>query len=182
MLKRLGRLYSRIVKLLTLRAGDMAGLCALAMTLFITLDVFLRRAFNMPTIWANEASSYLLLVMVFMGAAYALGEKAHIRIDFIVVRLPRRVQDWMQVFSSIIFLIFTGILSYFTWSIFLDTVKFAETSRSLWDIPLAPWQVWLPLGLAIISLLLILNIYNEIKIARGKTKERPEEGAISEIL
>ena len=182
MLNRLGRLYSRAVKLLALRAGDMAGLCALAMTLFITLDVFLRYAFNAPTIWANEVSSYLLLVMVFMGAAYALREKAHIRIDVVVSRLPRRVQDWMQVISSIIFLIFTVILGYFTWSIFLDTVRFAETSRSLWDIPLAPWQVWLPLGLAIISLLLILNIYNEIKIARGKAKERPEEGAISEIL
>ena len=182
MLKRLGRLYSRAVKLLVLRAGDMAGLCALAMTLFITLDVFLRYAFNAPTIWANEVSSYLLLVMVFMGAAYALREKAHIRIDVVVSRLPRQVQDWMQVFSSITFLIFTGILGYFTWSIFLDTVKFAETSRSLWDIPLAPWQVWLPLGLAIISLLLILNIYNEIKIARGKAKERPEKRAISEIL
>jgi len=182
MLKRLGRLYSCVVKLLVLRAGDMAGLCALAMTLFITLDVFLRYVFNAPTIWANEASSYLLLVMVFMGAAYALRERAHIRIDFIVVRLPRRVQDWMQVFSSITFLIFTGILGYFTWGMFLDTVGFAETSRSLWDPPLAPWQVWLPLGLAIISLLLILNIYNEIKIARGKAKEAPEERAVSEIL
>lgn len=182
MLKRLGRLYSLAVKFLTLRAGDMAGLCALGMTLFITLDVFLRYAFSAPTIWANEVSSYLLLVMVFMGSAYALREKAHIRIDFIVVRLPRQVQDWLQVFSSITFLIFTGILCYFTWSIFLDTVKFAETSRSLWDPPLAPWQVWLPLGLAIISLLLILNIYNEIKIARKKAKERPEERAISEIL
>ena len=182
MLKQLGRLYSIAVKLLVQRAGDMAGLCALAMTIFVTLDVFLRYVFNAPTIWANEASSYLLLLMVFMGSAYALREKAHIRIDVVVTRLPRQVQDWLQVFSSITFLIFTGVLCYFTLSIFLDTVRFAETSRSLWDIPLAPWQVWLPLGLAIISLLLILNIYNEIKIARGKAKEAPEERAISEIL
>lgn len=181
MLKRLGRLYSRAVKLLVLRASDMAGLCVLAMTLFITLDVILRYAFNAPTIWANEASSYLLLVMVFMGLAYALSERSHIRIDIVVTRLPRRVRDWMQVISSIIFLIFTGILGYFTWSLFLDTVRFAETSRSLWDIPLTPWQIWLPLGLALISLLLTLNIYNEIKIARGKAKETHEE-RISEIL
>ncbi len=182
MRKRLGSLYDLAIKRVTLTAADIAGVGVLFMMFAITLDVFLRRAFNMPTIWANEASSYLLVIVTFLGLAYALREKAHIRIDFIVVRLPKQVQDWMQVISSIIFLIFTVILGYFTWSIFLDTVRFAETSRSLWDIPLAPWQVWLPLGLAIISLLLTLNIYNEVKIARGKAKERPEEGAISEIL
>ena len=182
MRKRLGRLYELAIKRVSLTAADIAGVGVFFMMFAITLDVFLRRVFNAPTIWANEASSYLLLVMVFMGAAYALREKAHIRIDVVVTKLPRRVQDWMQVISSIIFLIFTGILGYFTWSIFMDTVRFAETSRSLWDIPLAPWQVWLPLGLAIISLLLTLNIYNEVKIARGRAKERPEEGAISEIL
>jgi len=176
------RLFSSIVNWLTVRAGDLAGFCALGMTIFITADVFLRFFFNAPTIWANEASSYLLLVMVFMGAAYALKERAHIRIDFVVIRLPRHIQDWLQVYSSIAFLIFTGILCWFTGAIFLETVRFSETSRSLWDPPLAPWQVWLPLGLAIISLLLILNIYNEIRIARGKVKERPEEHAVSEIL
>lgn len=182
MRKRLGRLYELAIKRVSLTAADIAGVGVFFMMVAITLDVFLRYVFNAPTIWANEASSYLLLVVTFLGLAYALREKAHIRIDFIVVRLPRQVQDWMQVISSITFLIFTGILGYFTLSIFLETVRFAETSRSLWDVPLAPWQVCLPLGLAIISLLLILNIYNEVKIARKKAKERPDEGAISEIL
>jgi len=182
MLKRLGSLYDLTIKRVSLTAADIAGVGVFFMMVAITLDVFLRRAFNMPTIWANEASSYVLVIVTFLGLAYALREKAHIRIDFIVVRLPRQVQDWMQVISSIAFLIFTGILGYFTWRIFLETVRFRETTRSMWDPPLAPWQVFLPLGLAIISLLLILNIYNEVKIARSKAKERPEERAISEIL
>jgi len=170
MLKQLGRLFSLATSRLVLTAGDIAGVGVLLMSLAITMDVFLRYVFNAPTKWVNEASSYMLLVVVFLGLAYALREKAHIRIDFIVIRLPRRVQDWLQVISSIAFLIFTVILCYFTWNIFLTTVRFATTSRSIWDIPLAPWQVFLPLGLAIISLLLILNIYTETKTALQKSK------------
>jgi len=182
MLELLGRLYQLVVKRTTLSAAYIAGICVVYMMLGITMDVTLRFFFNMPTIWVNELCNYTLVMMTFLGLAYALSERAHIRIDVVVSRLPKGVQNWLQVISSIAFLIFTSILFFFTWDYFMASVKFGATTRTLWDPPMAPWQAFLPLGLLIISLLLILNIYNEVKIARGKAREAPEERAVSEIL
>ena len=181
MLKRLAtsawRLFNLSTNRLTLVAGDIAGVGVLVMSLAIAMDVTLRYAFNAPTIWVNEASSYMLLVIAFLGLAYALRENAHIRIDVVVKRLPRQVQDWMRVINSTLFLILIIILFYFTWGFFTESLEFGTTSRTGWDIPLAPWQVFTPLGLAIIGLLLICNLYTEIKIARGKSQEHHKESS-----
>ncbi len=182
MLAKLGRSYQSAVKRLTLSAAYIAGFGVIYMTIGITMDVFLRFFFNTPTIWVDELSNYTLLMMSFLGLAWALSEKSHIRIDIVVNRLPRIVQDWLRVISSVAFLIFTGLLFYFTFEFFWRTLIRGTTSRTLWDIPLAPWQAFIPLGLLIIVLLLLVNLYNEVKIARQKVKEAPAEPIVSEIL
>ncbi len=186
MLKRLalstGRLFNITTNRLTLATADIAGILVLLMAVAIGIDVFLRYVLNAPTIWINESARYELLMITFLGLAYTLREKGHIRVDVLIKKLPGQVQDWMNVIDSIVFLIFTGILSYLTWGVFLGSVERGSTSTSLWNPLIAPWQVFIPLGLAIIALLLICNLYTQIKIACKKAKEAPEERAISEIL
>jgi len=174
MLKRLAssawKFFNSITDWLAVRTGDLAGIGVLFMSLAIGADVFMRYVFNAPTIWVNEASCYIMLVITFLGLAYTHREKGHITVDVIMKRLPKQAQDWMSVLHSISFLIFVGILFYLTWDVFAISVKLSTTSRSIWDIPLAPWQAFLPIGLIVIGLLLICNIYREIRIARGKSK------------
>ena len=182
MLTKIGKIYQSAIKRLTLSAAYIAGIGVIYMTVGITMDVLLRFFFNMPTIWVDELSNYTLLMMTFLGLAWALSERSHIRIDVVITRLPRIVQDWLRVINSVAFLIFASLLFYYTWEYFWRSLIRGTTSRTLWDVPLAPWQAFIPLGLFIIILLLILNIYNEVKIARSKAKERSEERAVSEIL
>ena len=175
MLKRLTisawKLFNLLTKWLTTGAGDIAGIAVLFISLAIAVDVFMRYVFNAPSIWVNEVSCYILLAMTFLGLAYTHREKGHIKVDVIIKRLPKQAQDWMSVIHSIVFLIFIGVLFYLTWDVFSISIKLGTTSRSIWDIPLAPWQAFIPLGLIIIGLLLICNIYTESKIATGKSKK-----------
>ena len=143
----------------------------LVMSLIVTMDVTLRYAFNAPTVWAGELSAYLLVVVVFLGLAYTLQANAHIRVDFILQRLPGRVQDWMKLIASVLFLVFTIILCHLTWKSFVVSFTFKNTSCSLWDVPIWPVQGFIPVGFAIISLLLICNIYTETRLALRKSKE-----------
>lgn len=164
-----GSLVSRAVNQITLSASGIAGLALLVMTLIITMDVVLRYAFT-PTKWVHELSTYLMVVLVFMGLAYALKEDAHIKVDFLVVRLPRRIQDWMKVIHSALFLVFTIILFYLNWHLFNQSFALKTTSRTSIDVIVWPAQLFMPLGLAIMSLLLICNIYTEAKAVLGKSK------------
>lgn len=165
-----GRLFSRVINQIALSASGIAGFAVLAMTFIITMDVVLRYAFE-PTKWAQEFSTYLMIVLVFLGLAYTLKENAHIRVDFLIVKLPKRVRDWLRVINSTLLLAFTIILFYLNWRFFAASFALKATSRTSVDVILWPAQLVMPLGLAIMILLLICNIYTETKAALGKSNE-----------
>lgn len=179
MLKRLAvsawNLFNRVTNGMTLVTGEMAGVAIFLLAVCVVVDVFLRYAFGKPTIWINEAAGYTLLVITFLGLAYTLRENAHIKVLVVVSRLPSQIQDWMKVISSVVSLIVISILFKLTWDLFMQSVEGGTTSATMWDVPLAPWQVFIPFGLAVIGVLLICNLYAESKIALGKSKEAHEE-------
>lgn len=172
----IGRRVNAVVNWLVSGLGRISGYAVLAMTLLITMDVILRFAFNAPTKFATETSEYLLIVAVSMGLAYTLRERAHIRIDFVVSRLPKQAANWLQPITSFLALIFTSVLLWLSWRQFLTSFTLKTTSRTGMDVVLWPTQLFIPLGLLVISLLLILNIYAETRVALGKVEEtKPEE-------
>jgi len=157
-----------------LTAGDIAALLVFFMAISISIDVVLRYVFNSPTMWINEASSYILMVITFFGLAYTLKERAHISVDVIFRKLPLSVQYWVTVIHSVLFLITVATLLKLTLNLFLVSFVRGSTSNTMWNVPLAPWQVCIPLGLGITCLLLICNIYRESKIAIDKFKKRSQ--------
>ena len=170
----IGSWYSLAIHRLTLITGLIAGFSLLAMTLMVTMDVTLRYGFNAPTKWANEFSSYLAVLVIFLGISYVLRENAHIRVDVVVRKLPRRAQDWIRVITSVILLGYIIILFHLTWDVLVINFAINKTSFTAMDVPIWPIQAFIPLGLAIMGLLLIQHIFVEAKVALRKT-ERPEQ-------
>ena len=148
----------------------MAAYAVLVMTLIVTYDVVARFLLGAGTKWATELTSYLMVAVVFFALAYTLREGSHIRITFLFVRLPRRVQDWSKLILSILFLGYTALLGWLGWDNAIASFTFKTTSRTGMDFVLWPYQLFIPLGLALLSLLLIRNIYTEIKNITHKLK------------
>ena len=72
----------------------------------IGLDVVLRYVFNAPLPWSIEATSMLLLVMVFGSLPYVWERGGHIRMELIYGRLrgvPRIVADLATALSGGLF-------------------------------------------------------------------------------
>lgn len=170
----IGSWYSLAIHRLTLITGLIAGFSLLAMTLMVTMDVTLRYVFNAPTKWANEFSAYLAVLVIFLGISYVLRENAHIRVDVVVRKLPRRAQDWIRVITSVILLGYIIILFHLTWDVLVMNFAINKSSFTAMDVPIWPIQAFIPLGLAIMGLLLIQHIFVEAKVALRKT-ERPEQ-------
>ena len=170
-MRAIGRAINAIINWLVSAQGKIAGYAVLVMTLMVTMDVILRFVFNAPTNFATEITAYLLVVSVSFGLAYTLKERAHIRIDLIISHLPRRATRWLQVFTSIISAFFTGFLCWLSWSQVAKSFALQTTSRTGLDVVIWPFQLFIPMGLALICLLLLLNIYNETRAALRKAEE-----------
>jgi len=73
------------------------------------------RYLNLPIAnldWVEETSRFLFIWLCFLGAALALDQGAHIRIDFFANLLPARARLPLEVLVSLSVLAFLAIASY----------------------------------------------------------------------
>jgi len=149
---------------LAVSGGYLASCALLVMTIGVTLDVLARFLLGAGTKLAIEMSGYLVVAIIFFGLAYTYKTDGHIAIDLVVRRLPPRAQRWCRIFNSTVFLAYTLLLGYFGWRSFWTSYEFGTTSRTGLDVLVWPYQLIIPVGLALTSLLLACNI--GVSIAR----------------
>jgi len=77
----------------------------IAMVLIVFMQVVLRWIGH-ATVWAEELSRYIMLYQVWIGAAYAVRENAHIRITALVNRFTGQKKQYSELIVLTIWMIF----------------------------------------------------------------------------
>ncbi|MHA6631082.1 TRAP transporter small permease [Pseudonocardia sichuanensis] len=79
----------------------------------IFAQVFSRYVVGSSIAWTEELARYLLIYLTFIGSAVAVHEHAHLRVDFLVVRLPALLQRIIGIATSLGIAIAAGFLLYY---------------------------------------------------------------------
>ncbi len=135
----------------------LSGMC-IFLFIVLVLDVLLgisSRAIGYPVRWTEELATFLLVWLVFTGAAVAYREKAHLGIDLLVNSMHESVRPWASLaihglMSLIVIFIFLvgGV------SVFLDRLQFMQMMSTL-GIPKAFQYLSLPVsGLFLLAYLI----------------------------
>jgi tripartite ATP-independent transporter DctM subunit len=104
---------------IALRAADTwSGLAAEILAAFLVVvevgillaGVFWRYVLDSPLIWTDELAEILFLWLVSLGAVIALRKSEHMRMTFVISRLPKRGQKFLKRFSALLVAIFVGII------------------------------------------------------------------------
>lgn len=98
----------------------MVGLVGVVFT-----QVLARYVIQSSVPWTEEVARYLLIYLTFVGAAVAVREHTHLRVDFLVVRLPQVVQRVVGIVMTLGLLV-SGVL--------LVVYGYSYTERSLGTI------------------------------------------------
>ena len=64
----------------------------IVITFIIGWEVFVRKVFNMPTIWAHELSYMLFGGFFMLAGGYILLNESHVRVEIITDRFPPRTK------------------------------------------------------------------------------------------
>lgn len=141
------------------RAGAwLGGALIIASALLIGVEVVIRKALNWTIGGADEISGYALAISTTMALAFALLERAHIRIDSLYAHLPVRVCAVLDVLGLSLFIGFFTLVTWHGWTVFTTSWRLGARSLSPIGTPLViPQALWL-LGLAmflVIALLLL---------------------------
>lgn len=127
-------------------------------SLILTYEVLMRYVFKIPTIWEIESAIYLGVMATFLGSAYGLKDGAHINIDVLIKALSPKARKRMETLTSSMALFFTAYVGYKGWSLFWEAFSKGWRSESLWGPPLAIPYLFLPLGMSMLSLQLLIQV------------------------
>ncbi len=118
------------------RSGRLLAWLALLMALLTAAIVVMRYGFNTGSILAQELVTYMHGSLFMLGAAFALKQGAHVRVDIFYRNFSPRAQAWINSLGGIVFLlplcIFIGAVS---WSYVSESWAIMETSPEPGGIP-----------------------------------------------
>jgi TRAP-type mannitol/chloroaromatic compound transport system permease small subunit len=125
-----------------------------------------RQIFDTPTIWVHEASYLLFGMQYLVAGGYALLHGAHVRVDVVYVKLPKRGRVGMDIFTSVFFFIFALTLLGTGWQFFNDSYQMREVTMETWQIQHWPVKGMMVLGSVLLILAGISKLIKDIQLFR----------------
>lgn len=138
-------------------AAAVAATALMVLTLVITLQVIRRRLFDAPLVYTDEISGYLLVVLTFLGLAYAMQHGDHIQVEIATRRLSQVARRRLHIAGCLVGLGFTGLLATRSAALALDSARL-DAFSIVAHLPLAPIQAVAPVGFALLFLQLLVQL------------------------
>ncbi|MDX2455783.1 TRAP transporter small permease [Desulfosarcina sp.] len=176
------QIFVRITDGLTVITGWVAALCLVAAALIVTEAVIVRKLLGISTIWQIEASVFLLIFTVFVGAPFVQKNEHHLNVDLVIIHLSPRTRELTLIVVSIMSCILTAILAWYAWPMWWETVINNEHSESLWGPPLWIPFLFLPLGMTILFMQYIVFIGRKIeRLRKGDIEENVLPSELADV-
>jgi len=132
----------------------------------IVQEVIRRFVLNYSSAWAEETARYAFIYLGYIGAAYTVRERAHIRFDVLLHRLPPRLHGYVFLFAEVATLVFAGFALYWSLQTMGQLIRFDASSPVL-RVNKAWFVAALPLGFALIVFRTLQAIARDIADIRG---------------
>ena len=132
----------------------------------IIQEVGRRYLLNYSSAWAEETARYAFIYLGWIGAAYAIRERAHIRFDIVLSRLPARLQGYLYVFAELVTLVFAVIALRYSLHTIDQMLTFGATTfvlrvNKLWA------EAAVPIGFVLITIRCIQAISRDVADIRA---------------
>jgi TRAP-type mannitol/chloroaromatic compound transport system permease small subunit len=161
--------FVRFVNAMNDRIGKVACLLILPMAGVTVYEVMMRRVFNAPTSWGFEMTVYTYGAHYMFGMAAAYLYDRHVRIDVIVLQLPRKAQLWLRLITFwLIFVPFIGAFTYAATVYAAHSWEVWEHSWSAWKPPLYPYKTVMPVTMALLFLQGLANFFRDCYELKGE--------------
>ena len=151
--------------------GLLAAWIVLPLIVATIYEVFSRYLFNAPTIWAYEIGYMMTGANFLLGSAFALREKAHIRIDVLYSRFSPRLQALVDTLGyTFLFLPLSFWLSYRLANYALGAFNSGQLSgESAWNPVIWPFRVVFFVGFLVLSIQAVAELIRAVRTLLNPT-------------
>ena len=134
----------------------------------MAVEVIRREIFSYSSVWGEEIVRYSFIYLAWIGAAAAVKERAHIRIDVVMHYLGPRLKALLYIFGDLVMVAVAVVALY--WS--LETVHVSAKFGSVTD-GLRISKVWflmaVPVGFSLMLFRLVQSLLRDFRSLRDGT-------------
>lgn len=140
--------------------------CYIFCCFVIVQEVIRRFVFNYSSAWAEETARYAFIYLGWIGAAYAVKERAHIKFDVLLNALPKRVHGYVYVFAEVCTIAFACVALYYSMHTIRQLLQF-EGATPVLRVNKAWFEAAVPIGFALVILRSVQGIRRDVADLRA---------------
>jgi TRAP-type mannitol/chloroaromatic compound transport system permease small subunit len=159
------------------KVGDWAmvvsGILVLLIGLLTSYGVGKRYIFHNPDPYSYEMSIIFLVACILLSLPGIQWQRRNLRVDWILSHFSPRWQGIVgDVFTTLLGMVFVGIIIWKSWGIFRYSISVGQSSQSAWQEPLWPMQLLVPICMAWLWITLLSQLIHAIVHAvKGTVRE-----------
>ncbi len=135
-----------------------AGLILLSVAVVCQM-VFVRAVLGQSSIWQTEFVTFSIVAATFLGAPFILLTSGHVRVDVVPLMVGSPARHALHFVGSMVALIFCLFFLYGAIPWWHETFVSGQTTPSIWRARLWIPYLSVPVGLTLLSLQFIAEIY-----------------------
>lgn len=157
--------------------GLLAAWIVMPLIVATVYEVLSRYLFNAPTIWAYEIGYMAMGANFLLGAAFALREGSHIRIDILYTRLSEKARALIDVLGFVLLFLPVGFwLSTRLGEYALEAYMSGERSgESAWNPVIWPFRLVFFVGFAVLTIQGVAECLRAFRVLLGKPDFRRDQ-------
>ncbi len=154
-----------IIDAISTWTGKVSSWLILIVVGFIIYEILMRYLFHLPTLWVSESMVFGCGVSYVLGAAWALKDNRHVKIDLIYGRLTPRQRAIMDSITFPFFVLYLGVFFWAAANYAWRSILLRETAGSAWDPPVYPIKTALMVGVALLLLQGMAKFIRDLHLA-----------------
>lgn len=144
------------------------------MSIVVFLQVIMRYVFSDSLSWSEELARFVFLWLSWIGAAYAVKERSHFRVEMFAKMLKGNASKVFELLILFIWFIFSFLLTWYGTKLVIFLVDTGQFSAAM-EIPMAWPYASVPAGCAIMAIRLLIEMWKIIKDCSSQDKEKIHE-------
>ena len=147
---------------------------------FVGAEVLMRYAFNAPIPGHLELSELMMPLIVFLALSYTQATRGHVGMDLLLDALSPQARRITRMVVLIVSIFICAVLAFFSFKNALQLWRFDDVTMSPPYFKTWPSVAAIPIGYALISLRMyiqVLNLYDPGRFAANEARHGEIEGA-----
>ena len=134
----------------------------------MAIEVLRREIFAYSSIWGEEIVRYAFIYLAWIGAAVAVKDRGHIRIDVLLHYVPPRVKALIYIFGDLVMFVVAVIALYWSFETVHVSWKFGSVSHGL-RVSMVWFLMAVPVGFALMIFRLVQSFLRDLRSLRDGT-------------